>query len=186
MQIDTPQQEHNHRILREVEIDNVFTQQIDYRYVQCDRLLFNIGYRFIVDPQDFDSTESSSWVVCVWSSVATIDLVLKDIINEGASLQFYARVEETEYYHVNLGTPRKRDWVVQKIFVPEQVVYCFPRMSVCSEFAIPIASAQALARLKIEMNNRMQEHLHHQRSPECKNPPPTPQQKSLDPDHPFE
>lgn len=183
--------EYNFRVTRELEVNKIVTNQQDFRFIPDDAIIFNVAYRFFGQPQDFLNVASPGWLVCCWSVIPTLDLVLKDINNEGASLRFYNRVGEIELFHVDLGRPQTCDWVGKKLFIPEQVVYAFPRPAIISEFAEPIQLLTQITNVKANMCKQMRSAplielfpFNHQSL--CESLPPLQKQKSLDPDHPFE
>lgn len=186
--------DNNHRIIRQEVVQNTIITQQHYRYCRMNNLLFNIGYIFTAQQgADYSCVNSQGWIVCCWAVVPLIDLVLKDLANEGATLKLYNRQGDEEYYHIELPHRRTSRWVVEKIFVPEQVVYSLPIETLCSEFTEPLCQVTLVADVKRKITNSLRwraactplnpNDLFSQDDDE---PPPLQKQKSLDPDHPYE
>jgi len=149
--------EYNFHVVRESEINNILSVQQDYRFLpNAENVICNSGYRLTGQPSSFDGFKSPGWLVCTWSPNPIIDLVLKDLINEGGHLKFYNRVGTNEIFHVELsGRARDSDWVTKKIFIPEQVLYAFPRPAFMIEFAEPISLLLQLSKVKAAICDKL-------------------------------
>ena len=104
---------------------------------------------------------SDGWIVCMWSVVSTLDLVHKDIINEAGEMRLYYQREGQEYYHITLPTKQSREWVIKKIFIPEQIVYAIPCEKFNSEFILPGGVATEIAAIQQANHRRLLWDSHH-------------------------
>lgn len=154
---DTPQD--NICVYRE---SNDINQVYKTRH-QHHNLLFNLGYQ-TNSQEEHGPLVSYGWLVCMWSVVSTLDLVWRDMINEGAEMRMYYRREGQELYHIVLPTRQSRAWVTKKIFIPEQIVYAIPAEQFNNEFILPDGLVQQLATVQRDNTNRLLWDHHHRSS----------------------
>lgn len=159
---DKPEPENNFRVIREVEINNVLTQQHDYRYVQADSVLFHTGFVFTGLEGDYMKIRSDSWVVCTWSSISILEIVIKNLGLWNGQLRFFTRVGENEYYQIEIPRKRNCEWIVNNIFITEQVVYAYPRSSYVYEFSESLQMIRNIQSIKININNSLRNHDNYQ------------------------
>ena len=124
-------------------------------YQPHETLLLNLGYQLNTKEDHTYVAESSGWFVCMWSIMGTLDLVWRDMDMEGAEMRFYYRREGQEFYHITLPFKRSRTWVIQKIFIPEQIVYIYPIENFNSEFILPNGTVDHLATVQRANTNRL-------------------------------
>lgn len=118
-------------------------------------LLFNLGYQLNNKEEQHYPLASSSWIVCMWYVVSTLDLVWKDMINEAAEMKLYHRHEGHEIYHITLPKKQSRDWVSKKIFIPEQIVWAYPAEHFNNELILPSQMVDQISSVQRANSNRL-------------------------------